>query len=182
MSGSGGFKDIDLNTAVTLASPYSYVLAVTITPDGRPNIIGLCWWTYVSLSPPMLAISVGKHRYSHTCLEHLGEFTLNFPSEEMAEGAWLCGKRSGRDIDKFKEAGFNQVLSEKVKPPLIAGSTVSYECRVVNKVDAGDHTIYIADILAFHKTEGKEHHIYTIHYRKMVSLGSDGYINFNLGG
>jgi flavin reductase (DIM6/NTAB) family NADH-FMN oxidoreductase RutF len=175
------FAEIDWNEAVTLASPYSYVLAVTIAPDGLPNIIGLCWWTYVSWSPPMLIISVGRPRYSHDCIEHLGEFTLNFPSEEMAKGAWLCGKKSGRDTDKFKEAGFTPIPSKNIKPPLIAGSTVAFECRVVNKVEAGDHTIFVADILAMHRTEGKEHHIYTIHYSKMLSLGSDRYANFNLG-
>jgi flavin reductase (DIM6/NTAB) family NADH-FMN oxidoreductase RutF len=173
-------KEVDWNNAVTLASPYPYALGVTIAPDGKPNIIGLGWWSFCSISPPMLAIAVGKPRYSHDCLEYLGEFTLCFPAEDQAEGAWLCGTKSGRDVDKFEAAGFTPVPSKEVRPPLIAGSTAAFECRVTNKVEAGDYIIYIAEILAQHATPGKEHHVYTVHYRKMLSLGSDGYANFDL--
>jgi len=173
-------KEISWNEALTLASPFNYVLAVTLAPDGKPNIIGLGWWTICSWEPPMLAISVGRPRYSHQCLEHLGEFVLCFPADDQAQGAWLCGTTSGRDTDKFAQASFTALPAKKVKPPIIADCTVAFECRVTNKVETGDHTVYIGEILAMHATPGKEHHIYTIHYRKMVSLGSDGYSNFDL--
>lgn len=173
-------EEVDWNDAITLASPHAYVLGVTIAHDEKPNIIGLGWWSFCSWDPPMLTIAVAPPRYSHDCLEHLGEFTLCFPAEDQAEGAWLCGKMSGRDVDKFDETGFEAVPSKEVKPPLIGGCSVAFECRVVNSVEAGDHTIYIADVLAQHATPGKEHHIYTVHYRKMLSLGSDGYANFEL--
>lgn len=173
-------KEVEWNDAITLASPYPYALAVTLAPDGKPNIIGLSWWAFCSWAPPMLTIAVGGPRYSHECLEHLGEFTLCFPAEDQAEGAWLCGTKSGRNVDKFEAAGFTPVPSKKVKPPFIEGCTVAFECRVTNKVEAGDHTIYVADVLAQHATPGKEHHIYTIHYRKMLSLGSDGHADFDL--
>ena len=60
--------------AVTLASPYPYVLGVANSPDGKPNAIGLCWWTFTSVKPPLLIISVAPERYSHECLKHSGEF------------------------------------------------------------------------------------------------------------
>jgi len=76
---NGSMKQIDTNQAITLASPYPYTLAVTMTPDGKPNAIGISWWTFTSLAPPMLLISVGGPRYSHECLKNLGEFALCFP-------------------------------------------------------------------------------------------------------
>jgi len=173
-------KQIDWNEALTLASPYPYTLAVTLSPEGKPNAIGISWWTICSWDPPMLLISVGGPRYSRECLKNLGEFALCFPAEEQAEGAWLCGTKSGRDTDKFPAAGFTPVPSEHIKPPIIEGCTVAFECRVANEVYAGDHTLFVAAVLAMHATPGKEHHIFTIHYRKMLALGSDKYVNWDL--
>jgi flavin reductase (DIM6/NTAB) family NADH-FMN oxidoreductase RutF len=177
---NGSMKQIDPKEALTLASPYPYTLAVTLTPDGKPNAIGISWWTFTSMVPPMLLISVGHTRYSYECLKNLGEFALCFPAEDQAEGAWLCGTKSGRKVDKFPEAGFTAVPSEHIEPPKIEGCTVAFECRVVNEVDAGDHAIFIADILGTYGTPGKEHHIFTIQYREMLALGSDKYAKWDL--
>ena len=64
-------REIQWEQAITLASPYPYVLAVTLDKTGTPNAIGLGWWTYVSWSPPMVAIAVGRERYSHDGLTPL---------------------------------------------------------------------------------------------------------------
>ena len=163
-------KEISWDEAVELGSPYNYVLAVTIDKKNKPNIIGLGWWTYVSWDQKMLLISVGKERYSHECIEYCNEFVLCFPSKELKGGAWLCGKKSGREIDKFNEAGFIPIPSKIVKPPIIEGSTVAYECKVVDKIDAGDHTVYVGKIVAIHGTPKKPSHLYSIHYKKLIDL------------
>lgn len=126
----------------------------------------------------MIAISIGHARYSHECIEYCKEFVLCFPSEDQKEGAWLCGTRSGMDIDKFKAAGFKAIPSKAVKPPLISGSTTAYECTVVDKVETGDHTLYIGEVMATHGTPEKTKHLYSIHYRKLVSLDYKGNANF----
>lgn len=169
-------KELTWNEAIELASPYTYVLAVINDKDGKANIIGLGWWTYVSWDPPMLAISIGKPRYSHECIEHSKEFVLCFPCEEQRDGAWLCGTKSGRDIDKFKAAEFVPIPSKIVKPPIIQDSTVAYECKVVGKLDAGDHTVYTANIVAMHGTPDKASHLFTVHYRKLMGIDFNGNI------
>jgi flavin reductase (DIM6/NTAB) family NADH-FMN oxidoreductase RutF len=163
-------KEISWDEAVELGSPYNYVLAVTINSKGKPNIIGLGWWSYVSWNPKMLVISVGKERYSHECLEYCNEFVLCFPSAEQKDGAWLCGKKSGREIDKFKVTGFKSIPSKIVKPPIIEGSTVAYECKVLDKIDTGDHTVFVGKIVAIHGTPNKPSHLYSIHYKKLINL------------
>ena len=69
-------KEIDRHEAFELASPFPYVLAVTLDKRERPNIIGLSWWMFTSWDPLMIAISVGNQRYSHDCLKHHNEFVL----------------------------------------------------------------------------------------------------------
>jgi flavin reductase (DIM6/NTAB) family NADH-FMN oxidoreductase RutF len=57
-----------------------------------------------------------------------------------------------------------------VKPPLIDGSTVAYECKVVNKLETGDHTLYIGKVVAIHGTPEKPTHLYSIHYKNLINL------------
>ncbi|MGF3554985.1 MAG: flavin reductase family protein [Thermoplasmatota archaeon] len=163
-------RELSWDEAIELGSPYNYVLAVTIDVRGKPNVIGLGWWTFVSWNPKMVAISIGKQRYSHECIEYCKEFVLCFPSKELKNGAWLCGKKSGRNIDKFKEAGFTTVPSKIVKPPIILDSTVAFECQVVDKLETGDHTLYIGKIVAIHGNPEKPSHLYSIHYKKLIDL------------
>lgn len=170
-------REILWDEAVELGSPYPYVLAVTLDKNKRTNIIGLGWWTFTSWEPKMIAISIGKGRYSHECIEYCKEFVLCFPSEEQKEGAWLCGKKSGRDTNKFKEAGFTPIPAKIVKPPLIEGSTVAYECKVVNRIETGDHTLYVGKVVTIHGSPDKPKHLYSIHYKKLMSLDSEGNIH-----
>lgn len=173
-------KELELNQAIELGSPYPYTLVVTIDRQGRPNIMGLSWWTFTSLQPPMLAISVGHQRYTHECLETCPEFVLCFPSEEQARAAWLCGTKSGRNVDKLALAGLHTLSASRVRPPLLEGCTLAYECRVVSRLECSDHTLYNSEILAMHGDPERRRHLYTIHYRKLLSLDYQGNLNFDL--
>ena len=174
-------KELKKNEAFELASPYPYMLVVTLDKRERPNIMGLSWWMFTSTKPLMIAISVGHRRYSYECLGHHKEFVLCFPSEGQEKGAWLCGIKSGKKIDKFEATGFKPVPSKEVKPPTIDGATVAYECKVVDQFKTGDHTVYVADVVAIHGNPKKINHLYSIHYKKLVSIGSNGNINMDLG-
>jgi flavin reductase (DIM6/NTAB) family NADH-FMN oxidoreductase RutF len=173
-------KEIDRHEAFELTSPFPYALAVTLDERERPNIMGLSWWTFTSWDPLMIAISVGQKRYSHNCLKHNREFVLCFPSEEQAKDAWFCGTKSGRDFDKFKETGFKPVHAKEVKPPIIDGVTVAYECRISSEVKTGDHTLYIANVVDMHGDHDRAKHLYSIHYKKLISLDCKGNIDLSL--
>ena len=68
-------QKIDNNEAIELSSPFPYTLVTTIDKEGKPNIIGISWWTFTSLDPWMMAVSIGHPRYSHECMEHCKEAT-----------------------------------------------------------------------------------------------------------
>lgn len=172
-------KDLDIRTAIELGSPYPYTLVVTLSREQRPNVMGLSWWTFTSLRPPMVAIAVGHARYTHECIEANNEFVLCFPSEGQARAAWVCGKESGRHIDKLTEVGLTAVPSAVVKPPIIDGVTVAYECKVVGKMACSDHTLYNGEIVAIHGDPARAKHLFTVHYVKLISIDYGG--NINLG-
>ncbi len=113
--------------------------------DDPCNIITVAWITSVSSSPPLLAIAIGKNRYSRQLIDESGEFVVNVPPATLLDSVWTCGRISGRDGDKFALAGLTKVKSENVSPPLIAECIAWLECRVTQKVEVGDHILFIGE-------------------------------------
>jgi len=172
--------EIDLSTAIELSSPYPYTLVVTVDKQGKPNVMGAAWWTFTSVQPPMIAVSIGHPRYTHECLQSCKEFVVCFPSKEQAKAAWFCGTKSGRAMDKFADAGLKVAPAKVVKPPIIEGVTVAYECKVVAEMVCGDHTLFSGEVVAIHGDPQKAKHLYSVHYRKLVSIDWQGAVDFNL--
>jgi len=166
-------KELTWDETLTLLSPHSYTLASTIDADGRPNLMGVGWWTFVSWDPQMVAMAIGKSRYTRECLDHCAEFALCFPSVEQVEGAWLCGKVSGRRVNKVEKGGFVTEPSLHIRPPVLSEATLNIECRVANRVECGDHYLYIGEVLATRGDPDRKMHLYTIHYKRPVGIDHD---------
>ena len=146
-------KEVSYGEAMKKKYPEQIGWAVSMTPEGRPNVIVLGWVMPASGVPPMIAISVGLTRYSHECVKKCKEFVVVFPAVGQEEATNLCGTKSGRKIDKFKEAGLKAVKAKKVKPPLVDGAVANFECKLVGECDAGDHTIFVGEVVASHVNE-----------------------------
>ncbi len=116
--------------------------------EGKPNIITIAWSIPLSMSPPLVAISVGKTRYSHQLIKNTKEFVINIPSKGLAKQATICGSLSGRTVDKFKRSGLTPEPARCVKPPLIKECIAHLECQLVNEIETGDHTLFVGKVLA----------------------------------
>jgi len=100
----------------------------------------------------MMAISVAPQRFTHDLIANSGEFVLAWPGGDLAEATLYCGTHSGRTYDKFAECKLTALPAEQVKAPLIKECLVNLECKVVNKMTTGDHTIFAGVIVAVHVT------------------------------
>lgn len=142
--------------------PSRIVLAVSVDESDNPNIIVLGWKMHTSFNPPMVAISVGKTRYSHGLLLGSAEFVLAIPGGNLAEEVLYCGTHSGRDVDKFKETNLTPIPASKVKPPLIKECIANIECKVVGNLDTGDHTIFAGEVQASWISEEEQKNLLSI--------------------
>ena len=59
-----------------------------------------------------------------------------------------CGVRSGRDVDKYKEAGLTVLASKEIAAPGIMESPVNLECRVTEVKPLGSHDLFLAEVLS----------------------------------
>lgn len=123
------------------------VILVSCQSENKINIISLSWQMPVSHSPMMIAIAVGKNRFSHSQIVEGGEFGINIPDWNLLEQVDYCGTHSGRDYDKFKECNFTVLVGEKIKVPLIQECFANLECKVAHQCETGDHTIFVGEVL-----------------------------------
>jgi flavin reductase (DIM6/NTAB) family NADH-FMN oxidoreductase RutF len=143
-----GKMDVKVEVAQRLFAPRLVVLATSVDKNGKPNIISLSWAMPTSFDPPILAISVGARRYSHDLIIGCGEFVVNIPPISVLDKVQLCGSRSGRTADKFAESGLTSISSKKVRPPRIKECVAHLECKLVDKFQTGDHTIFVGRVVA----------------------------------
>lgn len=133
--------------------PLPVVMASCADKDGKDNIITIAWTGTTCSDPPMLSISVRPERYSYHMIEETGEFVINLTTKELAFATDYCGVKSGKDVDKWKEAGLTKEKADIVKAPMIAESPVNIECRVTEKRNLGSHVMFQAEVVAVHADE-----------------------------
>ncbi len=130
--------------------PLPAVLVSVADSKGNTNLITVAWAGTICTNPPMLSISVRPNRFSHHMIEETGEFVVNLTTKELVYATDYCGVKSGRDVDKWKEAKLTPVASEVVKAPCIKESPVNIECRVTQVDRLGSHDLFLAEVAAVH--------------------------------
>lgn len=120
---------------------------VTCRAEGKDNIITLDWHMPTSFSPKLYCISVGKTRYSHEIIKKSRVFAVNFMPIELEKEVLFCGRHSGRDLDKFSQTKLEKEKCSKIDCARIKQALAFAECKVVDEMDTGDHTIFIGEVL-----------------------------------
>lgn len=119
------------------------------------NIITVAAFHFYSFDPPSVMVGIKPEKYSHGLVAQAGEFAVNIPPASQLAQVELCGKLSGRDADKFAQAGFTPIPADKIDTLLIAECPVNLECRVVHRVaHPGSHEWFVGEILAAHIDSG----------------------------
>jgi flavin reductase (DIM6/NTAB) family NADH-FMN oxidoreductase RutF len=137
-----------------LLHPYNTSLVTCCDTEGRPNIIAIAWLIPVSVNPPLVGMSIRPTRHSYGLIQATGEFVVNVAAYEIAQQVLFCGRQSGRDVDKFAATGLTAGQAQRVRPPIIEECIAHLECRAVQDVEAGDHRLVVAEVLAAYTRPG----------------------------
>lgn len=133
--------------ARTLLFPAPVLLVGTYDREGKPNLMNAAWGGICCSDPPCVAVSLRKARYSYAAIEERKAFTIGIPSEARMKEADYVGIVSGRDLDKFAEAGLTPVRSELVDAPYAAEFPFVLECRLLHTLEIGIHTQFVGEIV-----------------------------------
>jgi flavin reductase (DIM6/NTAB) family NADH-FMN oxidoreductase RutF len=110
----------------------------------------------LSLSPPLVGISIGKDSSSHEPIRR-------------AEGwsASLLAADQGAVAQHFARSGIPPIalwngvdVRDGVRGPLLEGALAWLQCRKVSEHDAGDHTIFVGEVEATELGKGGQGLVY----------------------
>ena len=146
--------------------PEQIALAIVKDAKGKYNPITLGWITPASQEPPMMAIAIGKGRWSYEAIRQSGEFVVCLPSSEQAAEAVLFGTKSGREMDKLAEAGTRTQPAQKIDGVLLVDAVANFECKLVGELETGDHVLFVGEVVAAHVNEDRS-------VRRLFSLGNE---------
>lgn len=119
----------------------------------KSNISTIAWTGIICSDPMLVYVSLRPSRYSYEIIKETKEFVINLPSQHQVKEADLCGTKSGREIDKFKECHFTKSLSTKVSAPYIKECPISLECKVLEVKKLGTHDMFIAEVVSINADE-----------------------------
>ena len=133
--------------------PAPAVMVSVADKAGNTDIITAAWTGNICSDPAMTYVSVRPERFSYHMIEETQCFVINLTTKGLAKATDYCGVRSGRNVNKWKETGLTPEKADHIPAPLIGESPVNIECQVVNHIDLGSHTMFIAKVLAVHVEE-----------------------------
>lgn len=101
----------------------------------------------ITSDPATVAVSINKQNLTHEYITASKTFAASIISKDAPMtfiGNW--GFKSGRDIDKFKDAKYKTGAVTGV-PIVLDHATGFLECEVLSSTDVGTHTIFIGKIV-----------------------------------
>lgn len=139
---------------------------LTVKSGQKINTMTISWGNVgYEWNRPIFTVLVRNSRYTHDLMENSNDFTVSIPlSKELKNELAVCGSKSGRDIDKFKECNLTLEKSRKVDSPIIGECELHYECKIVYKQEMNPEFIS-KDVLESSYSKGDYH---TLYYGEIV--------------
>lgn len=122
-----------------------------ITTDGTegPNVMAAEWTFNVSYHPFLILVSIDPANRTHEMIHATREFGVNLVSEEQIAAMAFAGHYSKADTDKLSSDLFDIVPAKKIRAPMLRGSLLAAECRLVQEIPLGDHTGFLGEVVEF---------------------------------
>ncbi len=144
-------------------APRPIAFASTIDKAGNVNLSPFSFFNVFSANPPILVFSPARRVRDNTTkhtLENIlevPEVVINIVNFPMVEQASLASTEYDKGVNEFIKAGFTEIPSQKIKPPRVAQSPVSFECVVDDVIhlgkEGGAGSLVIARVVMMHIQE-----------------------------
>lgn len=99
----------------------------------------------ITSDPTVIGVSINKQNLTHEFIEKSKGFSLSILNTD-ADFKFIgnFGFKSGRDIDKFQNTNIKYTSLDM---PVVMDNTCAWiECKVINSVDCGTHTLFFGEL------------------------------------
>jgi len=98
----------------------------------------------VALDPPLVLASIENNVRTHALIQRSGVFALSFLREGQE---WISDRFAGRDTENSDRFEGLATYTAVTGAPILADNIGHMDCRLVAAHPAGNHTIFIAEVL-----------------------------------
>jgi flavin reductase (DIM6/NTAB) family NADH-FMN oxidoreductase RutF len=136
----------------------------TVNASGLTNLAPFSFFNCFGVDPPMVGFAPGFKRIikdenggitkipkdTLRNVQETSEFVVNIVSRSVAEKMNQTSAEFDAKTSEFDAVGLTAVKSELVKPPRVAESMVSFECKLIQVMQYGNNNLVLGEILAIH--------------------------------
>ncbi|HSQ26046.1 MAG TPA: flavin reductase family protein [Anaerolineales bacterium] len=140
------FTNIDpLTFRAALRQWASGVTVVTCEDRGFQHGMTVSSFLSVSLTPPLLLVSLQNGTRTLEMIKHAKTFSVNILHQEQKELADLFAGRKEDHGNRFSNL---ETLTLQSQSPLLKGSLACFDCLVQSLQEVSDHTLVIGEVIA----------------------------------
>ncbi|MFQ5736931.1 MAG: flavin reductase family protein [Thermodesulfobacteriota bacterium] len=110
----------------------------------RVNAMTAAWVSRASFDPPLVTVAVGKTRFTHDMIVKSGVFAVNVLGPDNMDTGKHFGMKTGWKTDKFAGLEYD---TKATGAPILKDCIAWMDCRVVSYNYAGDHTLFIGEVI-----------------------------------
>ena len=164
---SKGYKEITAEELPNAAKLIGKTWMLITAKDGeKANAMTASWGGLGELwNTPVAFCFVRPERYTYGLCEKEERISLAFFDEENRSALTFCGRNSGRDMDKLKEAGLT--VSEIDGVPVINEAKTLLSCKKLYADDIKESCFVDKDMLKYYE-EGGFHRVYVLAIEKVL--------------
>lgn len=118
--------------------------------DGSPCGLTASALASVSLDPTLVLVCVDTRSESHACIERAGVYAVNV----LEEGRGETLARRFSDAPAHTRFDGTAWHPERTGAPVLDEALAWLDCRVESAFPAGDHTIFVGEVLSSDTREG----------------------------
>ena len=146
----------EISEFIQMFKPESCVFVISVDENNKPNGMIAGWNMRCSSDPPLFAVSLQKKGNTQRLIRQSKEFVIAVPNKALEDALLFFGSKHGNEVDKFKETGLETAKAKAIKVPIIKEATLNFECKLHKEVEAGDHIIFIGEVVYAHHNENKK--------------------------
>jgi flavin reductase (DIM6/NTAB) family NADH-FMN oxidoreductase RutF len=143
---------------VSTVVPRPIALATTVDRDGRVNAAPFSFFNAVSSVPPVVVLGISPgaasedgYKDTERNIRNSGELVVNLVDEALAERMNICAIDFPAGTGELEKAELTPLPSVGVRPPRIAQSPVSFECRRITGLSLGPRsTLEVGSVIHIH--------------------------------
>lgn len=129
---------------LSAVAPRPICFASTVDEKGNINLSPFSFFNVFSSNPPMMIFSParsGKNnslKHTHENIKEVPEVVINMVNYDMVEQMSLTSTNYDKGVNEFIKSGLTPIPSEKIKPPRVKETPISFECTVSKIIELGD--------------------------------------------